>query len=301
MSIRLLKTLIAIADHGTFSAAAQAVHVTHAAVSQQMRALESDWQVAIFDRSHRTPAFTPLGRAILEKARQVVRAYDDILPGVLGDDGLRGDVRLGAVPTTLTGLVPAAMSILTRQFPDLHIALHPGLTTRLISQIERGALDAAIVSRPNILPRGLAWRDIADEPLHLIAAPELTGDDPLDLLRSRPFIRFSRDAIVGEMIERWLQENGITVQDAMELEGLEAISNLVISTGGVSIVPRRCVRSAAPLPLRRLSLGAQAPVRKLGLITRADSPRGRVIDEIDTALASAVKVGRFAPATPGAR
>lgn len=146
MSIRMLRSLIAVAEHGTFTAAADAVHVTHAAVSQQMRALEDDWQVQIFDRKGRMPVFTPLGRAILEKAREAVRAYDDILPAVLGEDGLRGAFRLGAVPTTLTGLVPAAMSLLTPAFPDLHIGLFPALTIRLISQIERGALDAAILS-----------------------------------------------------------------------------------------------------------------------------------------------------------
>jgi len=293
MSIRLLRSLIAVADHGTFSAAAEAVHVTHAAVSQQMRALEDDWQVEIFDRSFRTPQFTPLGRAILEQAREAVRVYDAILPTALGADGLRGDIRLGAVPTTLAGLLPAAMARLTRSCPDLRVGLHPGLTARLITGIERGALDAALVSRPRVLPGGLDWRAVASEPLYLIAAPDVPGDDPLQMLRARPFIRFSRDAIVGEMIEHWLQTAGVAVRDAMELEGLEAISNMVLGTGAVSIVPRLCVRHAAELPLRWVALGRGGPVRQLGLVYRGDTARARALDRIGAALDAAVAEGRF--------
>ncbi|MRU16329.1 LysR family transcriptional regulator [Roseovarius sp. A21] len=284
MSIRMLRTLIAVDEHKTFSAAAEAVHVTHAAVSQQMRALEDEWQITLFDRAKRTPALTPMGRAIVAKAREVVRAYDNIVPSVISADALQGDISLGAVPTTLTGLVPVAMSRLKHAFPELHVQVHPGLTTPLMSQIERGTLDVALVSRPPVIPPAFDYRHIADEPLQLLAAKGTTCDDPLELLASRPFIRFNRDAVVGQMIEGWLQGKGIRVQESMELDGLEAISSMVYANLGVSIVPSSCVPPHNPIPIERIPLGSDAPVRQLGLVYRRDSLRLRVLEEIETVL-----------------
>ena len=85
----------------------------------------------------------PTGRAIVAKAHDVVRAYDNIVPSVVHADALQGDVALGAVPTTLTGLVPLAISRLKAGFPDLHVQVTPGLTNPLISRIGRGTLGAA--------------------------------------------------------------------------------------------------------------------------------------------------------------
>lgn len=294
MSIRMLRTLVAIADHGTFTAAADAVFITHAAVSQQMRALEYQWDVAIFDRSTRTPEFTPLGRAILAKARDVVRAYDDIVPSVIGDDGLKGEFRLGAVPTSLSGLMPFGAALLKARYPQLHVGLFPGLSVHLMHQVERNNLNAAIISKPHVLPPALEWHPLASECLMLITSPEVTEDNTLSILRSSPFIRFTRDAVVGAIIEQWLNENDIMVADSMELDALESISSMVMANLGVSLIPRPCVAPMQSPPLRWLLLpGETPPVRHLGLIRRKDCTKMRVIEEIIGVLGQVVAIGEF--------
>ncbi|MCL3882962.1 LysR family transcriptional regulator [Marivita sp. GX14005] len=295
MSIRLLKTLIAVADHKTFSEAADAVFITHAAVSQQMRTLEGELGLDLFDRSHRTPELTPVGRAITEKARKLVRDYDNLVPSVLGDEGFSGEVTLGAVPTTMTGLAPRAMSILRATYADLRIRIHPALTGALLADIDRGQLDLAIVTRPVLMPPGMGFLDIAEEPLHLIASRELPDDDPIAILQTQPFIRFNRDAVVGTLIETWLQARDIRVSETMELENLEAIASMVHANLGVSIVPRACVVNDYALPVKRLPLPDGAPSRRLGLVFRKNHPKQRVIEEIHNALLSAVAQSQQRP------
>jgi DNA-binding transcriptional LysR family regulator len=115
--------------------------------------------------------------------------------------------------------------------------------------------------------------------MHLLVSTETESDDPVYLLKNNPFIRFSRNAVVGMMIEKWLQSSKIDVNDTMELEGLDAISSMVMCNLGVSIAPRSCVPAMNQPPLKRLSLGPDAPQRHLGLTSRDDSEKARVIDE----------------------
>ena len=105
MTIRRLRTLVAIADTRTFSAAADAVQITHAAVSQQMQTLEADLGITLFDRSTRTPQPTPLANRIIAKARCLIADYDNLVPTVLNDSGLNGHISLGVLRTILTWLI----------------------------------------------------------------------------------------------------------------------------------------------------------------------------------------------------
>ena len=293
MSIRQLRTLRAIQMHGSFSAAATACHVTHAAVSQQMKALESMWDVALFDRSQRRPELTSTGKAMAAKADEILREYDGMLASVLGDSGFQDNFVLGAVPTTLTGLVPLALSLLRQRHADLHVVIYPAMSHQLMQQLDRGVIDAAIITRPSLLPQGLACFDIAAEPMQLLAPPETKSDEPFDLLRTHPFIRFDRNAIFGQMVESWLQQHNINVKESMELEGLEAISSMVMANLGVSIVPKRCVQSISPLPLKRLALSPDAPPRQLSLAYRDGNPKQAVIQAGEKALLDAVQIGEF--------
>ena len=162
--------MIAIADHRTFSAAAEAVHITHAAVSQQMQNLEADLGVSIFNRSTRTPELTAIGLQIVEKSRKLVAEYDNLVPSVLADGGLSGQFSIGALRTTLTGLTPQALAILNEKFPDLGWRIRPGLTGTLLADVERGELDVALVTKPHLMPVGVVFRQLTIEPMHLIAA-----------------------------------------------------------------------------------------------------------------------------------
>ena len=293
MSIRHLRTLLAIRDHGSFGAAAEAVLVTHAAVSQQIKALESHWNVVLFDRRPRSPQLTPLGHAFADRAEGVVQAYDNMLVEISDEAGFAGEIGLGAVPTTLTGLVPLAVSHLKQKHEKLHVVIQPGLSAALLLQVERRQIDAAIITRPTGLPSNCNFYEIATEPLELLAPPQTKTDDPMFLLRQFPFIRFDRNAIVGQMVEAWLQEQNIRVQESMELEDLEAISSMVMANLGVSIVPQRCVRNMNPLPVKHITLGANAPSRQLGLTFRRDSSKSQIIEEVHQTLCGAVADGRF--------
>ncbi|MEM7596742.1 MAG: LysR family transcriptional regulator [Pseudomonadota bacterium] len=291
MTIKHLRTLVAIADAKTFSAAAERVHVTHAAVSQQMRTLEADLGVALFDRSTRTPELTPVARQVVARARQILHDYDTLIPSVMSDGGMRGTISLGAMPTTLTGLAPLAMRVLKDKYPEIGLQIRPALTRALLLEVERGTLDAAIVSRPHLMPEGVTFRELAQEPMHLITGLGETEGDPLRLLKTRPFIRFNRNAVVGSVIDDWILSRRIRVSETMELDSLEAITSMVHENLGVSIVPRLAVRPQGAPKVQEVSLGDAAPVRVLGLAYREDQIKMQAMQEVFAALLRVIDPG----------
>lgn len=284
MTIRLLRTLVAIADAKTFSAAADVVHVTHAAVSQQMQTLEADLGLQLFNRKTRTPELTPVAHQIVAKARKLIADYDNLVPSVLADGGLSGIVTLGALRTTLTGLTPQAMAVLKAKYPQIGLHIRPGLTGELLADVERGTLDAAIITKPHLMPIGLTFRAITEEPMQLIAALEEPEDDPITLLSTRPFIRFNRNAVVGTLIDNWILSKRIKVLETMELDSPEAIASMVHANLGVSIVPDVAVKPHERVPVKRISLGPDAPRRVLGLVHQEAHLKMQAIDELHAAL-----------------
>ncbi|MDB2708405.1 LysR family transcriptional regulator, partial [Amylibacter sp.] len=234
MSISLFKTLIAISETGSFSGASQKVFVTHAAVGQQMRRLEELLSVDLFDRTEKTPRLNQLGNALIPKAKAIVFSYETILDDLTGDPQMIGELTLGAVPSTIRGLIPMAVKRLINTYPNLHIKVVPGISSKLLDQVESGNLDAAVISEPIRIPTNFNWMPIIKEELTLLTAPEITEKNPIKILTSAPYIRHTRQASVGQLADEWLFINNVIVKDSMEMESLENIASMVAHNLGVS-------------------------------------------------------------------
>ena len=75
-------------------------------------------------------------------------SYETILDDLIGDPQMIGELTLGAVPSTIRGLIPIAVKRLVNTYPDLHIKVVPGISSKLLDQVESGTLDAAVISEP---------------------------------------------------------------------------------------------------------------------------------------------------------
>lgn len=280
MTISLFKTLIAISEYGSFSAAADQVCVTHAAVGQQMKRLEESFNVSLFDRTQKTPRLNQLGKALVPKAKEVVNAYETILDDVTGDPRLIGELTLGAVPSTIRGLIPRSVKRLMEIYPDLHIRVVPDLSGNLLEQVERGSLDAAVLSEPTRVPTNLNWMPFVEEELVLLTSSEVTENDPIRILATMPYIRHTRQAAVGMLAEEWLAKNNVTVHDTMEMESLENLSSMVAHNLGVSVVPNICIPDPIFAQLRKISLGPKVTSRTLGVLTRVDCSKVKLVQRL---------------------
>ena len=264
-NIQNVKTFLAIAETGSFSGAAKAVHRTQSAITMQVKALEQSLGVELFDRSRRPPVLNEAGRAFAEKAKEVLHGFDRLFAEV-NSQGIGGHLRLGVVPSVITGLIPKALVALRSKYPKLHIELTMGQSAELVKEVRQGALDAAVVSDLLESRAGLQWSPFAREPLVLIApldAPDLSAEQ---LIASYPFIRYSRGAWVGRLIDRYIKRRRLSVTETMMLDTLVAITTMVHYGLGVSIVPLRCATAAVDLPVRRIPFKGTSAQRVLGLV-----------------------------------
>jgi len=184
------------------------------------------------------------------------------------------------VPSAITGIMPKALIALRAKYPRLHIELAMGLSADLVERLRRGILDAAIVSELLGNRSGLEWSPFAREPLVLIApidAPALSAEE---LIATYPFIRYTRVAWVGRLIDRLLKQRQLRVNETMILDTLEAITTMVHYGLGVSIVPLRVIGASVDLPVRRVAFDGAPVHRVLGLVHTAEHPKAGLAEAL---------------------
>ena len=147
MNLRDLQYLILVADHLSFRKAAQAAHVTQPTLSNQIRKLEQDLGVTLFERDNRNVAVTPQAEGIIAEARQMLRHAETIKDIAAGyHDPLSGTFRLGVIASLSPFFSPGLLSQLTQAAPRLSVHLHEGLTQDLEARLQARQLDAIITA-----------------------------------------------------------------------------------------------------------------------------------------------------------
>lgn len=289
-----------IAESGSFAGAARAIYRTQSAVTAQIQALEDELGVRLFDRTKRPPTLTEAGRSFIPRAREVVNAYDALFRDPAKAD-LRGDLRLGVVPSAMTGLTTRVLMLLRERHPGLHIELAMGLSAELVSMVERGQLDVALISDPLDVSSSLKWSPFLREPLVLIAPIDAPKKSARELLRTYPFMRYTSQAWVGKLIERVLKQKRLHVHETMVLNTLEAITSMVHAGLGVSIVPLRLVEPPGSPLVRSVPLPGPTVFRTLGLIEIAGHPKSALSLTLLAALKDVVAPLRESAPVEGGR
>jgi len=239
MLIRSLRAFLALHRYGTLVAAAEAVHLSQAAVSAQMKNIEQELGVELFVRTKRSIRLTPAGHRLVPLALRVVETYEEMR--ALGDRGaVAGTLSLGVITSALSGVLPGLLRKITLENPRLEVKVVAGNSIGLVQRVESGDLDAAIVTRP---PRGfssvssLRVRHLYSEPFALIAHRSMGHMDLAGILAAAPFVRFDPSTWAGMQIDGYLAEHGLHVRPGLELNSLDAIAVMVGEGLGVSIVP----------------------------------------------------------------
>lgn len=247
MEIRQLRAFVSIAESGTFTAGALRVHVTQAAISMQIRQLESEIGARVFVRAPRHVILTEAGEHLLQRARHILREHDAALDEIAELAGAeKGRLRIGSASAmVLTDQLPKILKDVRAQHPGADIAVASGTSEALVEQILAGELDIAFVSLP-VDVRGIKTERLSDDQLVAIASPHhrLAKQKTISAytLAGEKLILGERGGNTRRLIDLFFAQAGVSIRVAMELSRQQAIRRMVEEDMGVGIVPLQSVK-----------------------------------------------------------
>jgi DNA-binding transcriptional LysR family regulator len=256
MELQQLKALVMVADAGSVTEAARRLLLTQPAVTRQIRALEDELGGALFDRTTKPIAATPLGKSALDHARRILQMSEELRAMVSNDAGiLRGELRLGVAALWMRQLIPPIVLELRSRYPGLRLKLSSGWSGSLARRVAEGLLDAAVVLAPpqQEVPVGIGAIRFATEPVALISSAKtaLKGTVPREALRRTVWVLNSEGCGFRAALKRTMEGAGIPFAVVAEVNDLGLQMELVRAGVGEGIIPLRA------LPRRLAEAGLQ--------------------------------------------
>jgi LysR family hydrogen peroxide-inducible transcriptional activator len=272
MELRHLDTLVAIAEEGSFTAAADALATVQSNVSDQVRQLENELGVPLLVRSRRGAEPTEFGMLVLDRARRVQRELEALRGDIALLRGLEaGYARLGVVGTASRWLVPALIDDLRERAPGVRLRVNEGASERLFGEVVDGELAQAVVTEP-VNDRRLAVETLLEEDVIGLVHRDVdlpSEPVPLSVFAELPLVLPPVPNPLRIEVDRAAEEAGIALRVPIEVEGIRLIADLVLAGGYASILPETAI--PPELASARTVRISGLPPRRLAMVSARDT------------------------------
>lgn len=237
MDITKLKLFCALASSLHFGRAATACHVSPSTLSRNIKQLEDDLGVSLFERDNRSVALTHEGQSYLNFAKEVLQQWETYQESLIAQaDQLHGQLSIYCSVTASYSFLYDILTEFRVKHPGIAIKLHTGDPAQSIERVQAGNEDIAIAAKPEKLPTGISFKPIAHSSLVFICAKDHQEWKDADW-NQIPII-IPEEGLPRERLNLWFNEQGIKPNIYAEVKGNEAIVSMVSLGFGVGVLPK---------------------------------------------------------------
>ena len=280
MDLGQLEAFLQVAEHSSFSRAAERLHLTQPSVTARIQALERDLGESLFERNGRGVHLTEVGMTFLPHAQRVLKALQD------GRDALQsmrrlelGTLKLAAAPTISTYVLPELLKAFQARYPGIEVSVQTEYSQQIVRMVLADQVQVGLertISHPEVVTVPLYEDEVV-----LVASEEhelaRRGHASLEDVRTGPLIMFNRGSSYYALVDNALREAGALVSPAMELDNMEATKKMVEEGLGIAMLPKAAVeRELREGDLCQIRVdGLVMPKREVALIYRRGRPLSR--------------------------
>jgi molybdate transport repressor ModE-like protein len=288
LDVRRLRVLQAVAEHGSFSAAADALSFTQSAVSQQIAALEREAGTTLIHRGPGGIRLTDAGRALVTHTEAVLARLAEAERELAAIAGLRGGrIRLASFPSAGSSLVPEAVSLFRQHYPEVELSLTEGEPEDTVPALRRGESDLAVVfdysdgAGGSELLQALDCIHLLNDPVHVVlpASHRLARRKSIRLeeLADEPWVGGCCGGVCHNMLLDWCEEAGFRPNVTLETDDHNVQVGLVAGGVGVTLLPDLALRAPHPGVEVRTVAGSK-PMRQIYAAVPSNTYRSPATD-----------------------